>query len=291
MGVRQVLEYRLARLPQESVDLLRVASVVGAPDVGRLASVTGLAEAEVAALLDEPAAAGVVVAGAFAHELMRETLYLGMSPDRRASLHRQVAEHLQAEGPAELARHWFLASGADARPRAAQLAVVAGDLAAAGLAYEQAVGHYRMALELGVGDLSVRRRLGEAQVMAGQIGAGRDILRTVAGKARDAGAAEELARAVLAMGGGVGGFEVDLFDVGQTPLLEDALRLLPDPRQRAPRRGSRPPVDRRDWHSVGRRPRRSRERGGCDGPTGRRHGGRGGRAGGLLRCAVGAGLR
>ena len=227
VGVRQVLEYRLARLPQESVDLLRVASVVGAPDVGRLASVTGLAEAEVAALLDEPAAAGVVVAGAFAHELMRETLYLGMSPDRRASLHRQVAEHLQAEGPAELARHWFLASGADARPRAARLAVVAGDLAAAGLAYEQAVGHYRMALELGVGDLSVRRRLGEAQVMAGQIGAGRDILRTVAGKARDAGAAEELARAVLAMGGGVGGFEVDLFDVGQTPLLEDALRLLP----------------------------------------------------------------
>ena len=97
-------------------------------------AVTGLAEAEVAALLDEPAAAGVVVAGAFAHELMRETLYLGMSPDRRATLHRQVAEHLQAEGPAELARHWSLASGADARPRAARLAVVAGDLAAAGLA-------------------------------------------------------------------------------------------------------------------------------------------------------------
>jgi hypothetical protein len=226
-GVRQVLEYRLARLPQESVDLLRVASVVGAPDVGRLASVTGLAEAQVAALVDEPAAAGVVVAGAFAHELLRETLYLGMSPDRRALLHRQVAERLQAEGPAELARHWSLASGADARPRAARLAVVAGDLAAAGHAYEQAVGHYRMALELGVGDLSVRRRLGETQVMAGRIGAGRDILRTVARKARDAGAAEELARAVLAMGGGVGGFEVDLFDVGQTPLLEDALRLLP----------------------------------------------------------------
>ena len=29
------------------------------------------------------------------------------------------------------------------------------------------------------------------------------------------------------MGGGVGGFEVDLLDVGQAPLLEDALRLLP----------------------------------------------------------------
>ena len=227
VGVRQVLEHRLARLHQESVDLLQVASVVGAPHVGRLASVTGLTEAEVAALLEVPAAAGVVVGGAFAHELMRETLYLGMSPNRRATLHRQVAEQLQAEGPAELARHWFLASGADARPRAARLAVVAGDLATAVLAYEQAVGHYRMALELGVGDLAVRRRLGEAQVMAGQIGAGRDSLRTVARKARDAGDAEELARAVLAMGGGVGGFEVDLFDIEQAPLLEDALGLLP----------------------------------------------------------------
>ena len=66
-----------------------------------------------------------------------------------------------------------------------------------------------MALELGVGDLTVRRRLGEAQVLAGQIGAGRDTLRAVAQKARDAAAGEELARAVLAMGGGVGGFEVD----------------------------------------------------------------------------------
>jgi predicted ATPase len=226
-GVRQVLEHRLARLRQESVELLRVASVVGAPHVGRLAGVTGLTEDEIAALLDEPAAAGVVVAGAFAHDLMRETLYQGMSPSRRAALHRQVAEHLQAEGPAELARHWSLASGEDARPRAAQLAVVAGDLAAAGLAHEQAVSYYRLALELGGADLTVRRRLGEAQVLAGQIGAGRNTLRVVAEQARASSAGEELGYAVLAMGGGVGGFEVDMFDPEQAPLLEDALRLLP----------------------------------------------------------------
>ena len=65
-------------------------------------------------------------------------------------------------------------------------------------------------------------------MLAGQIGAGRDTLRAVAQKARDAADGEELARAVLAMGGGVGGFEVDMFDVEQAPLLEDALRLLPD---------------------------------------------------------------
>ena len=229
VGVRQVLEHRLARLRQESVDLLQVASVVGAPHVGRLAGVTGLAEDEVAALLDEPAAAGVVVAGAFAHDLMRETLYQGMSPDRRATLHRQVAEHLQAEGPAELARHWSLASGADAR-RACGPARRRRRRPGGGRAGPRAGGRLTTAWRWswGVGDLTVRRRLGEAQVLAGQIGAGRDILRAVARKARDAADGEELARAVLAMGGGVGGFEVDMFDVEQAPLLEDALRLLPD---------------------------------------------------------------
>jgi AAA ATPase domain len=227
-GVRQVLEHRLARLPQECFELLQVASVVGSPHVGILSAVTGAPETDVEALLVEPAAAGLIVAGSFAHDLMRETLYLGIGPNRRAALHRQVAEHLQGGGPAELARHWSLASGEDAREHAAGLAIVAGDMAVARLAHEQAVGHYRMALELGAGDLDLQRTMGEAQVQAGHIGAGRDSLRLVARKAKHAQAAEELARSVLAMGGGIGGFEVDIFDPEQEGLLEDALRLLPD---------------------------------------------------------------
>ena len=227
-GVRQVLERRLARLPQESFELLQVASVVGSPHIGILSAVTGMPEAEVEALLVEPAAAGVIVAGAFAHDLMRETLYLGISPNRRATLHREVAECLQGGGPAELARHWSLAAGEDAPIHAAELALVAGDLAVAGLAHEQAIDHYKMALDLGAGGLDVRRQMGEAQVQAGHIGAGRDTLRLVARKAREAGAGDVLARSLLAMGGGVGGFEVDVFDLEQGPLLEDALRLLPD---------------------------------------------------------------
>lgn len=71
--------------------------------MGRLAAVTGRAEDEVAALLEEPAAAGVVRDGMFSRELLRETLYDGIDPVRRAVLHRQAAEHLQAEGPAGLA--------------------------------------------------------------------------------------------------------------------------------------------------------------------------------------------
>lgn len=68
-GVRQVLEHRLARLPQEYFDLLQVASVVGSPHIGILAGVTGIPETDVEARLVEPAAAGVIVDGAFAHDL------------------------------------------------------------------------------------------------------------------------------------------------------------------------------------------------------------------------------
>lgn len=227
IGVRQVLEHRLARLPQGSVELLQMASVLGAPRRDVLATMAGLSSDDVDALLAEPVAAGVVVADGFAHELVRETLYDGIAPRARADLHRRAAETLQAAGPAELARHWSLASGDDARRHAAELAVVAGDLAVAGQAHEQAVDHYRLAMQSGVRTLAVRRRLGEAQVQAGQIEAGRDTLREVAIEARADGDADTVARAVLAFGGGVGGFEVDTFDTEQRGLLEDALRLLP----------------------------------------------------------------
>lgn len=226
-AVRQVLEHRLARLHQESFALLQLASVLGAPDPERLAWVSGRTAAEVRALLAEPVEARIVVGAEFAHELLRETLYLGLGDTRRAELHRTAAEHLQAAGPAELARHWSLAAGEDARGRAAELSLVAGDMAVAGLAYEQAVGHYRTAIDLGLGSTEVWLRLGAAQVQAGQIVDGREALRRVSLIARDSGSAEVLARAVLAMGGGMGGFEVDLFDPDQVPLLEDSLRLLP----------------------------------------------------------------
>lgn len=227
-GVRQVLEHRLARLPQASVELLQMASVLGAPRRDVLAAMTGLSAAEVEALLAEPVAAGVVAADGFAHELVRETLYDGIAARARADLHRRAAETLQAAGPAELARHWSLASGADALRRAAELAVVAGDIAVAGQAHEQAVDHYRLALQSGSRTLAVRRRLGEALVQAGHIEAGRTTLREVAAEARAAADAGTLAEAVLAFGGGVGGFEVDTFDAEQRGLLEDALRMLPD---------------------------------------------------------------
>lgn len=226
-AVRQVLQHRLARLPQETVALLEVASVVGSPQASVLAVLTGLPNARVRTLLEPAVQAEVIGPDGFAHDLMRETVYTGLAAPRRARLHRRVAEHLQAGGPAELARHWSLADGQDARFRAAELYVTAGDFAIEGFAYEQAVSHYRRAVELGASDRSVPRRLGEAMVLSGRIADGREILHGVASRAWRASDADELARAVLALGGGFGGFEVDVFDPEQAALIEDAVSLLP----------------------------------------------------------------
>ena len=50
-------------------------------------------------------------------------------------------------------------------------------------------------------------------MLAGQLAAARDILRALARERLAAGDGELAARAVLAMGGGIGGFEVDVLDV------------------------------------------------------------------------------
>src|SRR5262249_21564569 len=59
-GVRQVLEHRLARLPQQTVDLLGAASVLGSPRVSVLAQMTGVPDDRVQALLEPAATARVI---------------------------------------------------------------------------------------------------------------------------------------------------------------------------------------------------------------------------------------
>lgn len=93
-GVRQVLEHRLARLNQDSFSCLQLAAVIGSPDVQRLARVSGQPEDEVLRLLEAPARARIVVGEqpgySFAHDLLRETLYQGMSATTRARDRKSV---------------------------------------------------------------------------------------------------------------------------------------------------------------------------------------------------------
>ena len=63
-------------------------------------------------------------------------------------------------------------------------------------------------------------------MLAGEVDAGREGLRQVAAAANAAGRPADAVRAVLAMGSGVGGFEVDIGDTSQEHLLTSALAAL-----------------------------------------------------------------
>ena len=244
-GVQQLLSRRLARLSQPCHDLLAVAAVAGGDLKAELLSeVVGEAPDAVLSRLDEAVVARLVTADElglrFAHALVREVLYAGQSPATRAQLHRRVAQALERRAqrmpPAarrtvlgELAAHWRQAAGSDARRHAADRALLAARDAMARMGYEQAVGFYRWALEDAPADeLSMVLELGEAQVLAGELTAGRATLLAAAGMARDARLPRQLGRALLGIGTGIGGFEVPLYDEQQVLLLEEALDGLGD---------------------------------------------------------------
>lgn len=118
--VRDVILRRLANLSDACRQALDAGAVAGRtllPDV--LADVTGEPAATIAGLLDDAAAAGVVVSDpdsgtvGFGHDLYRETIYAELGGARRLALHHRVAEALVRRHdrgspvfPAELAHHF-----------------------------------------------------------------------------------------------------------------------------------------------------------------------------------------
>ena len=233
-GVRQVLERRLARLNQPAYDVLATAAVLGEDvDLEVLAALETTTTADVLVVLADAVAARLAeVDGArmrFAHSLVREVVYSGLGVHRRSVLHLRAAEllaGLRDADPGQVAAHYRDAIGQpDAAGRSREFALRAARAAQRQSGYEQAVRFYRWA---DLDDRQVRLELGEAQVLAGELAAGRDTLRAVAQEAAADGDAPTVAQAVLAMGGGVGGFEVDLSDTEQTDLLASVVPQLPD---------------------------------------------------------------
>lgn len=160
-AVRQVVERRLARLPQETRRLLTVAAVAGLDfDLRVVAAAAGVELDPALDLIDLARAAGVVAeqpAAAerfvFSHALVQETVYAEASRLRRARLHAQVAEALQQvlgdqAAATEVARHLYEAVPITGPERAVAAAVKASAAAQAALAYEVAEGHLRRAQEL-----------------------------------------------------------------------------------------------------------------------------------------------
>jgi DNA-binding SARP family transcriptional activator/tetratricopeptide (TPR) repeat protein len=245
-SVHDVIGRRLRHLSDECRRVLALASVFGrefALDV--LARAAAVSEDELLDLLDEAMAARVVsdVPGArgrlrFAHVLIRDTLYLGLTPARRARLHRLVVDTLEMRygtepGPhlAELAHHAIAGSDFE---RGARYARRAADRALDLLAFEESARLYRAAVEaLGVAapaDEATRCELlislGDAEARGGATEAAEDAFAEAAEIADRLGLIRELARAALSYGGRMDWSRAG-HDPRRVPLLERALARLP----------------------------------------------------------------
>lgn len=162
-GIRQVVTRRLARLAPETNTLLRVAAAfTGGLAFYLLPPLTGLSEETLLNCLDEALQAGVIrpMEGRpprydFAHAIVRHTLYGSMNPDRRARLHRRIAQVLEqtaidqpATDSSELAFQYHASAALPGAERGIPFCLAAAEGASASYAHEQVVTFLRMARDL-----------------------------------------------------------------------------------------------------------------------------------------------
>ncbi|WP_164251924.1 AAA family ATPase [Streptomyces sp. S4.7] len=160
-GVREAVRRRLSMLPKPVGDLLVTASVLGREFHRQvLAAATSAPVPHVDRLLDRAVSARLVVTRgggrfAFAHDLVRETLYEFLEEADAARLHGAVVRALDTAPalsekivPADLARHAHLAGGTVDRGHRIDLLLAAARDASSRLAVDEAVGHFRRALEV-----------------------------------------------------------------------------------------------------------------------------------------------
>jgi hypothetical protein len=223
-SVRAVIGRRLRRLSPACVDVLRVASVLGRDfSLEALKGLTGRSTRDVLERLDEAARATVVTEAPgglgrlrFSHELVRDTLYEGISLPDRYALHGKavpVLEEIYATNLgahlAELAHHAVRASAAGEGARAVEYARRAAKRAGELLAFEEASRLYELALEASklergtsedvAADLLLA--LGDARARSGDLGAAKRAFREAAEIASRVGRSDQLARAALGYGG------------------------------------------------------------------------------------------
>jgi len=244
-SVRDVIARRLSHLSGECNRVLELASVLGREFAqAQLARVSDVSEDELLETLDEAMTARLVsdVPGApgrlrFAHVLIRDTLYDGLTTARRVRLHRFAVAALEAlyrdePGPhlAELAHHSVAASEFD---KALGYARRAGDWTLALLAHEEAVRLYELALETielaRAHDERERTELllslGEAHARAGDRAASKATFMAAAELAKRLGLRLELAQAAAGYGGRIVWARAGS-DERLVPLLEEGLAAL-----------------------------------------------------------------
>jgi DNA-binding SARP family transcriptional activator len=278
-SVRDVIARRLRHLSPECNRVLVLASVFGREfGLDELARLSDLSEDELLDTLDEAMGARVVadVPGSpgrlrFAHVLIRETLYEGLTTARRVRVHRSAVLALESlygdePGPhlAELTHQSIAASDFEKGVRYARRA---GDRALSLLAYEEAARLYETAVEaLDISDPGDQRLrceliigLGEAEARAGNTAIAKQAFLAAAEIARRTDLPHRLAQAAAGYGGRLVWSRAGNDDQ-LVPLLEDGLAALAetDVELRA-RLLARLAGALRDEHSRARRERLSQE--------------------------------
>jgi hypothetical protein len=161
-GVTGLIQQRLARLPDRTVTVLRVAAVLGLEiDVAVLSRAAEDTEIAVVEALEPGLDAGLVVSGepaadrlAFPHSLVREAIVADLPAAERERLHWRAGEALSATQPGhqprlgDVARHLAAGVRAGDAAKAVNANILAGYDALSGLALEDARTRFATATDL-----------------------------------------------------------------------------------------------------------------------------------------------
>jgi DNA-binding SARP family transcriptional activator/tetratricopeptide (TPR) repeat protein len=261
-GVRAVVLRRLAHLSPDARRMLEVAAVIGerfsAETLEAVEDLAPLSESQLDAALDEAVKAQVIAelgepepreseteptdedqGYAFAHSLLRQTLYEDMTRSRRARLHLRIGEALERVSAnkitpplAELAHHYLAAPPSRAAGKAIAYALKAARQAVDMLAYEEAARLYSIAFAASERHyLDEREReqvllaLGDVQIKLGVIDDARATFTQTLMLARDRRDPEAFAKAALGLGAG-GYMAGGVVDAKLVALLEESLHQL-----------------------------------------------------------------
>lgn len=249
-GVRRTLVERLSDLTEPARETLALAAVSGREFPLDLISLcSGMPADRVDLLLTQAVRVGVLdrlaihpVSYRFAHDLLREAVYVELAPERRMCLHGDVGRALvRLYGPStdehleEISRHFLAAAPLCDQSQAVDFAVRAGRRAAADLAYEQAGELFDKALQLVRQSDPPEARLeceieldaGHAQLRSGRPDEAKRLFLAAARRAEHERLPDLLARATLGYGG-QWSFTGETADARLVQLLETALRHLPE---------------------------------------------------------------
>jgi DNA-binding CsgD family transcriptional regulator len=219
--LRHLVLAQLNGLGAPARELLDAASVLGERiDPPLLAEVTGRPAAEVAALLDQAVAQGVLVSApdvtglSFAHALVRDAVYDELPPSRRTALHERAARALERSLPGaaragQIASHWQQCGGPGWAAPCVRWARAAARSATTSLAYDEAARFAALALHAAEADdapadgLLIELTLGaaRAEFVAGHIEESLGLCQAAARLAEDAGRPDLLAAAALVITG------------------------------------------------------------------------------------------